>query len=571
MATSVLAQEAQFPTNGKVTFRVQYSFGTTSSTWHRQFLSPDDREVALRTEVDNFAKNFNNHGQRINAIKDFCGNHSSDDVIRMGRYLGDQFMNGYDYEKLEGNHKGEKLTSADIWKGYHNRITSNGGRQKYGTAGDHTLAIAEFLQACGIDKDQISIERFQTNKGAHDVVNVVMPDGQLYSLNYSELYNTDYNPWFSAGLENSRFASGIKHTRYDAETGTVTDARMTELGHILMAVTGGRIDDPNYIPELLQLEANYGVISGGAYMANTARGEFVRGVKFAYDQRPIKWLHLKAGLTYAHSQIAAGNFSSLADQGLHTGTSQHIIFMQFRGTIDIPKLQLLKKADHKLYLDTNLDISAALALMWTDVKGVGGDLEFGHDQFNVTTAETYLVYRNNKMEARLGGGVETSIAGSKKLTETSGESANGMFPFPFMRGHFVKAEFTLKGDRLDIKAGAKLYFFSYGLDQNYYLQFLDKKRFLLFTLGFYNHTNRAGVNYPYINAELKKEFQINKVGRFGVGVAAQSAVQKDPNYGVMLNLSYTPDFTDHKKPKPTTGRDKWRLRRQKDGKSTGNR
>lgn len=552
------AQVEQVSNHGKVTFRVQYSFGTNSSSWHQEFLSPNESELSLRSEIDSLARNFSDIHDRNRAIGDLCAGKSFEDKVRMGRYLGDQFFAGHD------PNKNSAISTNQVWNAYGNRLRG-AGKTQAGTSGDHTLALGRFLEQCGISKDRIAIERFQTAKGTQQMVTVLGDDGKLYSLNYSELYSGQYHPFFNSGIESSSGTIAIQHTRYDATTGEVIDTRMTELGHILMAVTGGKVDTPDYIPELLQIEANYGVLTAGAYMANTMRGEFIRGVKLAYDQKPFKWLHLKAGLTYAHSELnsdAITQASGIPDSEGYMAT--HNVFMQFRGTINIPDLQILKREDHKLFIDTNIDISAALAFMWTKVPDQDGNTHSNIDQFNVTTLDSYLVYRNHRMEARVGGGVETSFGPRRINPDEEGSAASGMFPFPFMRGKFIRAEFTLKGDKLDIKAGSKLYFFSYGLDQRYYLAFLEKKRFLLFNVGILNHTNNAGNNFPFLNAGLRKEFQINKVGRIGIGVEGMTSLSRDPDYGVMFNLSYTPDFRDHSRPNPRRDRQRWRDRRRED-------
>src|SRR5690606_36493106 len=104
-----------------------------------------------------------------------------------------------------------------------------------------------------------------------------------------------------------------------------------------------------------------------------------------------------------------------------------------------------KKADHRLFLATNVDIAAAMALMWNQASSAP-DKEFNSDQFNLATAQSFLVYRNNLWEAKIGGGVEGALTERSKI---STDSSSGMFPYPLLRGKFIQAQLTLKGDQLD--------------------------------------------------------------------------------------------------------------------------
>ena len=84
--SSAWAQYQTTQTNGKVTFRVQYSFGTNSSLWHQEFITPNEDEGTLRTSLDNIALNFSTPTSRNAAISNLCSNHTFDDAIRMARY-----------------------------------------------------------------------------------------------------------------------------------------------------------------------------------------------------------------------------------------------------------------------------------------------------------------------------------------------------------------------------------------------------------------------------------------------------------------------------------------------------
>jgi len=536
IAAAQFVQEAQ---EGKFKFRVQYSFGTTNNLWQRQFQNYSVQSITQSLEAENIIRQNADHGQMMSALGQYCKGKSMNEVMGMAMNFGGRFSEGYDYNRLSGPGHAAIVPSKDVWDAYRNRLVANDGPKSAGVCRDIASALSEFLLQCGIPKNRISIESIQVHGAGHQIVNVLGEDKSLYSINYSEVYKAKYDPFFSAGTETSFLTTGIQHTRYDAETGKVVDKRLTELGHILMAVTGGKVDSPDYIPELLQAEANYGVISAGAYMSSTQRGDLINGVKMAYDQRPLKWLHLSAGITYANSKLD-GNFSQSVQNGYGSwNAEENLIFFQIGGDIDIPDIQILKSEDKKFFIDTNLSAQYAGSAIQSQVN-YDNKKEWGYDHFNVIRLETGLVYDSKTVSAKANGGIEVTVNDKTYNTQVADHLKNGYMITPFIRGEYFQGELTLKGSKLQIKAGGRAYFYSYGGTQKYYLSFLLPKSDSILTLALIRQTDVVGNKYDYGSVNLQQRINLSHAGDLNLGVSAMGTLNAPtPDWRIMSSVSYS--------------------------------
>jgi hypothetical protein len=522
---------------GKWKFRFQSSFGTNDYQFDKNFMSVNSAERELRQHIKDAATNYTDHGDRLQFLSQKCKGLSEENVIRMGRYLSDQLSDIYDYERIgKGPNVDDVVGSADQWTALRNRYTQNGGDTTKGVCRDMADTVSEMLRTCGIPKERIGINAYRTATGGHQVVDILGENGKTYVINWSELYETE-NDQFNTAINPNLMNTGIVTTRYDSETGKVIDERYTELGHILASVTGGRVHDEDYIPNLIQMEANYSVLTAGAYMAETQRGDMLKGVKLAYDQRPLKWLHLGAGVTYAHNTLAYEQYDNFDRE-----IDQHILFFQFFGEIDIPELQLLKRENSGLYWKNNVEVSGAMANYWTSIDGNKQGSNF--DSTFGGKVQTGLIFRSNKVDIEAGAGIDFGINDKRFNHEMDGYLNGGQYPSPFLRGKFVNARATLKGDRFDWTLSGKAYFYSYGGIQKLNLRLQDKKKFGIYDVGVLNYNDVLGFNDTYVTAGVRKQWDIKDVGWLSLGAQVQVPMRPDPLNGVngMLTLSFTPSF-----------------------------
>jgi hypothetical protein len=533
--TLAFAQFSQDYQEGKVKFRVQYSFGTSNTLWQRQFQNQTIEGYEDSRQAELIVASNPDHTQRMNALGAFCKGKSFDQVMQMAQTLGGKFNEGYDYSRMNGGNS-DVVASKDVWDAYRNRLTWSSEKTQAGVCRDIASALSEFLISCGIPKNQIAIEGFNTGNTGHQIVTVQDGKGNIYNINYSEVYKQKYDPWFNGGVDTSFYNTGIRHTRYDAETGKVTDIRLTEMGHILMAVTGGHVDSPDYIPELLQVEANYGVLTAGAYLSSTMRGDVIKGVKLAYEQRPLKWLHISSGFTYANATLDNPNMSENGQYGLPWKGEQDMLFFQVSGGVDIPDLQFLKSADKQLYLDTNINSTYAGAVTKSTTNGRSE--EWNYDHLNVTKMEANIVYDSKRVNARIGGGGEMSVNDRPYNTQRPGN--DNSLPMPFMRGEYVQGEMTLKGNKLSVKAGGRMYFYSYGATNKYYLSFLFPKADAVATISVIQQKDVAGNSYNYLQGNIQKRIDLRQAGDLNVNVSAMGTLNSaTPDWRVQTGLSYS--------------------------------
>ncbi len=513
--------------SGGWTFRIHNSFATSNTALTREYPVATARDLELTKIVHNAAANYTDHTSRMAYLSSECSNLSELEIIQLGRFLSGELATIYDYQRAAGGST-EVISTEDQWTGLHNLYNDNGERTEFGVCRDMSRTVSEFLLSCGIDKNRISIEDYRTADGGHQVVRVLGEDGHTYTINWSELYQSD--DIYFQDINPKIINTGIVHTRYDAQTGRIIDERMTELGHILATVTGGKTDDPNFLPELLQLEANYSVMTAGLYKAKTSRGDFIQGVKLAYKHSPLKWLHLSSGVTYAKNKI------DYPTDDYNYRVEQDIIFLQAYGKINIPNLEILKNSDSRLYWANNIDASAAGAIHWTKVDNLKRDRN--HDETFKGEATSSLVYEKDSLYAILSAGLEGGANSPITNTEDAKLPYKGNIPGVYLRGRSIEGMVSITGDALRISTGGKLYSYSYGEIQSFFASIDPFNSNDSYRVQLTNYEDVIGQDRSYLDFGVRKE--LDKDGRLALDVKARVGISPNTNKDkrIYFNLQY---------------------------------
>lgn len=292
---------AQYPvlpllrkTPSKWRFSVEASFSAPAGKFTKEYLTAN--EPVLRGELDGLiARNFSSHDERVAAMTQLCAGKDEKQILQLGAMLGGKLGRIYDDSRANGAPDAAYVSAAAQWE-----ALRTGGAA--GVCRDSALTITQFLNACGISADKMKIESYRTIGGGHQVVTVRGTDGRPYTINWSELYTQTEDSAVANAPNPSLVNSDIFYAAYDPITGRLIEQRRTELGEVLRSVTGGRVRDPSYMPDLIRLEASNGVITASAFQTETQRGDFARGAGIWYNGTKRDDFLITAGVAFAHNE-----------------------------------------------------------------------------------------------------------------------------------------------------------------------------------------------------------------------------------------------------------------------------
>lgn len=284
-------------------FSVQVNMGGPRGALGRHL--QDAPSGQLTNELSEFiSRDFGSYEQRMAAVGELCAGKSELERIQLGSILGGRLGGIYDYDRANnGPNSGSVVSPADQWQ-----ALRNGGQA--GVCRDASLTVAHFLNACGFRAEQMSLESYRTAGSGHQVVTVRDSNGQAYTINWSELIVQDEDNRVAGAPSPNIVNTDIFVTSFDPITGEQREQRRTELGEVLQAVTGGRVSDPNYLPQLLRLEATNGVLSANVFATETQRGDFAKGAALYYNNGSSDGVFtVNAGVAYASNRRETDDLS----------------------------------------------------------------------------------------------------------------------------------------------------------------------------------------------------------------------------------------------------------------------
>ena len=518
--------------NSNWQFRFQSSFGISNYSQDKEHIIDSERQKNINFLIKLGAVDFENHKDRLKFFSKSCQNLTENEIIAVARHLSSELETIYDYSRVAGGQNTNKLvTSEDQWNGLSTKYKTN-EEVSVGVCRDASRTISEFLHACGISANRLSIESYRAHAGGHQVVTILGRDGKTYTINWAELYSTKTDHRSSKpnpGILNT----GIVHTSYDPITGEIIGERYTELGHILAAVTQGKVDDPNYIPHLIQLEANNKVLTANAFFSHTSRNDFLKGISISYKKNPTKWFQMTTGIAYAHNDI---NFQDYNDENAQA--SQHIIFYQFHGAIDIKEIHFLKFQNSKFYWKNNVEFDLAMAGYVTNYQNEA------FPNFDITIRpqiKSAIVYEIKNLKFMTTAGVDMGVNEMKFNSSEGGYFNNGNYPNIYHRGHFLNTRIVFNKGKLQWLFSSNAYFYNAGKITRIDLKMFNRNNLNVIGLGHLRYSNNLNDQQDFAIFELKQNWNLSMLGIIGLGLNGQFSLNPiDNGTSIFFQMSYRP-------------------------------
>ena len=497
----------------KVKNEARWSFTvTTSLTGPKGFEKKFSRvDSSLAQDLNNVIQSkYNTHQDRLSAVSQLCQNKSEAERIQLGSHLAGKLSTIYDYDRVSG----DKVRPEDQWEALYSKDAQYNYNSASGVCRDATFTLAQFMVACGFAKNQVAIQSYETTGGGHQVVTIRDSQGKLYTINWSELYTVDEKGGVASDLNPSNINTGLDYYTYDAD-GKLVAFRRTELGNIIRAVSGGSIDDNDYHPHLLRLEANYGKFSGSLFKADTTSGESASGVGLKYrstaDDEPYVY---SIGTSYTK------NKKDVATNPTKLEIEQNILYFQVEAGVR-PKLEFNPTSDTHLIITPSVLASA----------------EVYRTSSVIDDEKTYVEMEKNAtskfgLEAEFRKGKLTTWAGASAdlaLQNTGNNEVNEKYSPVIINTKNISAGASYNGENYviagDINARYSYFENSYSVSSS----ILDKKRDASASIMYKVYDRGSGFREDYIMVGGEKNFSFERVNRVSLGGQAQIPVGDNPH------------------------------------------
>ena len=168
---------------------MKLSFGNSFEPVFRDALAKPQEYSNLGSELDQLiSREFESHEDRMAAMAELCQGLSETQRIYLVSNLGQRLAGIYDYGRTGGQGNSGTVVNPDMqWNAMRNTLA--GDPTAAGVCRDAVSTSAEFASQCGFDKSQIRIKGYRTVGGGHQIVRIVGENGEVYNLNWSELYS----------------------------------------------------------------------------------------------------------------------------------------------------------------------------------------------------------------------------------------------------------------------------------------------------------------------------------------------------------------------------------------------
>ncbi len=519
-------------------FSVMVSMGGPRDGLAKHYANKGERYNEMGQLVrDLIATDYDSYDARMAAVSQMCQGLSEMDRIAMASSLGSQLSNIYDYDRTGDTDAADMVVRPqDQWNALHARANGNFNATS-GVCRDASLTVSQFLLACGFKPDQVSIEGYRTGDAGHQVTSVRTSNGEVYTINWSELYASDENAHSAPAPNPNLINSGLYYTVYDPRDGRVVERRRTELGEVLKAVTGGEVDDPNHLPQLIRLEAGYGVVAANVFKTTTARGDFAQGVSTYINKDEIfGFLDISAGVAYVNNTRDVATSMTNSEE-----LNQHIVYGQIEGRFRIPELMLMNRDDRSLSLRPDAVISTEG--YWSNSAVDGGERESNGDQFTEGTIGLDGIYRQDRFSVSAGGRITGNLSerGFNNEQGTSGEAGNDGGYTPFVNSYNVHGAVSWQGDRLSLSATGDHTIARSGTRTAIGTMVMDHNNEASYSAVYSVYNRTYGTREDFLVLRAEKDFQINRVGTMNVGVQGQLPLSQDFNQAVVgVGVRFTP-------------------------------
>lgn len=425
---------------GKWRVSFQMNIGGPKDVIEKTFTPAGD--AALKSELRAFVnRDFASHAERLAAVGELCANKNELERLQLGAALGGMLGDIYDYSRAnQGNN--DVVTSEMQWAA----LKAN---KPSGVCRDAAATEAEFLIACGFEARRMKLEGYRTNNGGHEVLTVFARDGQRYTINWSELFSQDQSARITNTPQPGITNTDLFYTAYDPVTHRQIAAQRTELGNVLSAVTGGKTDNPNYLPDLVRLEATNGMLSLNAFQTETQLGDFARGASAYYrDVSAHGYLTMSLGVAYAHNRRDVVRSGNKPDK-----LQQEILYLQ--GSADFrPVVTLYEKGMTRLSLHPEASL---VTEMYGALNTLGKDKGKSIYPMNTSTLGADLLLERGDLQVWGGGNVNLGMAPDiyhSQEADENGKRLNG--PGVFVNRWTVEAGGQVRLGTTNIQASGEM-------------------------------------------------------------------------------------------------------------------
>lgn len=502
------------PEKSKWRFLVVSSYGVPTSSLKKHYTSgvPDD----LRNAMDTFIATKYSYEDRMGAASQLCNGKSEMDRIQLASYLGGRLNGIYDYDRADSTKAVSSaiVTPADQWEALNQQ--SNGVNAVSGVCRDTAYTLTQFLAACGFNKKQLSIQSYKTVGAGHEVVSIRNSKGQLYTINWSELYSIDEKggvaPSPSPGIANT----GIDYFSYNAD-GKIVERRRTELGEVLKTVSGGTPRDPHYLPQLLRLEAGYGALSLNTFKTQTQLGDNAEGISAylkTHDEQTT--IYLSAGGAYATNQRefeTGPTTTAKLDQSIFYFQAEVGAAPIFK-VYDNQKMEIMLRPNVLLSSEIYGTKDSLSATQKKQSNGASGlESRIGLD----------LVTKKDATTAWIGGAVESGLISSfAGNTEATGSGA-GLY----VNSYNADAGVRWEKEKIAVEVKASSVLSTYEDRYSVLTSILDKKHNVGGSVVYTVYDRGQGFKDDYVVIQTEKSFKMFKRNHVSVGVGSRIPVSSD--------------------------------------------
>lgn len=524
--------------DSKWRFSVMMTMGGPRDGLAKNYAQKDDRYREMGAVVDGLIlTNYNSYEDTMSAVKVACDGKSEHDKIAMASNLGSRLSSIYDYDRIDnGPNVDMVVSSQNQWDALRSR--ANGDMQATsGVCRDASLTVSQFLMACGFKNNQVSIEGYRTVGGGHQVTSVRTSDGEVYTINWSELYSSDETSNADPAPNPNLINSGLYYTVYDPETGEVRETRRTELGEVLKSVAGGTPDDPNYLPGLIKLEAGYGVITANVFKTQTARGDIAQGIATYIEKDNVFGiLDISAGVAFAHNERSIATSPTRESE-----LSQNIVYAQIEGRFNIPDITLVDRENQTLALRPSAVVSTEGYYSSSRVDDTTP--EANGDMFTQATVGLDALYNNGRVGAFVGGEIDYTIQSGRYNNErgTPGEDGSQGGIHAFANSYNVHGGISYDGERFTTALTGEYTIARSGSRSAIGTTIMDQETNSSYSAVYSVYNRNYGTREDFIILRAERDFEIQRMGTVNIGLESRLPVANDFNQATVgLSLRFVP-------------------------------
>lgn len=517
----VLTSSIQIPLKkeeGEWKFSVLTSVTGPKSSFAKDFKNIDPQ---LGKELDQIIKTkFDSHDQRMSAVASMCEGKSESQVIQMASLLGGKLANIYDYQRQSG----EKVYAQDQWEALYQRA-ANRNSAVAGVCREATFTVSQFLVNCGFSKEQISIQSYSSLGGGHQVVSIRDKKGELFTINWSELYSTNEKGGITPDLNPSNIQAGLDYHQFDAD-GKLVGFKKTELGDIIKAVSGGSVNDPNYLPQVLRLEASFGALSTNLFTTQTRSGEKASGISAVYKKiNHNETAYISMGSAYVRNEK---DLAFTAQQNITI--TQDILYFQIESGYK-PTFDLYQKGDVKVSISPGA--MASTEVYRTQSKIMNSEESASGIDSNLTgKVGAELKIQNGNMLGWIGVNNDM-VSGFKGSNEVTGVGAGIVID-----STTLSAGLGYKTKNYVMTLEAQSTFSHYDNNYSVATSILSKNNQASASIMYQVYERGDYWQEQYVMVQGEKNFKFEKVGRVAVGVKAQVPLDGESDATYFATLKF---------------------------------